>query len=69
MNATDIDGFNLSYAVTPDSFIEFIEMVVPELQRRGIFKREYRKGTLREKLYGDGQARLPESHPVNAYRR
>ncbi len=68
MNATDIDGFNLSYAVTPESFIEFIELVVPELQRRGIFKREYREGTLREKLYGEGRARLSVPHPGALHR-
>jgi alkanesulfonate monooxygenase SsuD/methylene tetrahydromethanopterin reductase-like flavin-dependent oxidoreductase (luciferase family) len=68
IEVTDIDGFNLCYAVTPESFTDFVDMVVPELQRRGVFKREYREGTLREKLYGHGRARLPESHPANAYR-
>jgi alkanesulfonate monooxygenase len=33
-----------------------------------VYKREYREGTLREKLYGPGRSRLPESHPANAYR-
>jgi FMN-dependent oxidoreductase (nitrilotriacetate monooxygenase family) len=66
---TDLDGFNLAYAVTPESFSDFVELIVPELQRRGIFKREYRPGTLREKLYGPGRARLPQNHPAAAYRR
>src|SRR5271170_5295446 len=64
---TDIDGFNLAYAVTPESFGDFVELIVPELQRRGVYKREYRPGTLREKLFGAG-ARLPENHPAAAYR-
>ena len=68
IETTDIDGFNLCYAVTPESFADFVDLVVPELQRRGVYKREYREGTLREKLYGPGRARLPESHPANAYR-
>ncbi len=68
MEATDIDGFNLCYAVTPESFSDFVELVVPELQRRGVYKRQYREGTLREKLYGAGRARLPENHPAHAYR-
>jgi len=68
IETTDIDGFNLCYAVTPESFADFVDLVVPELQRRGAYKREYREGTLREKLYGPGRARLPESHPANAYR-
>jgi alkanesulfonate monooxygenase len=65
---TDIDGFNLAYAVTPESFSDFVELIVPELQRRGVFKREYRPGTLREKLYGPGRARLPQNHPAAAFR-
>ncbi len=68
VNETDIDGFNLAYAVTPESFSDFVELVVPELQRRGVYKREYRPGTLREKLYGLGKARLPTSHPAAAFR-
>ncbi|HVN91443.1 MAG TPA: LLM class flavin-dependent oxidoreductase [Candidatus Binataceae bacterium] len=68
VNETDVDGFNLAYAVTPESFSDFVELVVPELQRRGIYKREYRPGTLREKLYGSGRSRLPRNHPAAAFR-
>src|SRR5262249_54437453 len=68
IEATDIDGFNLSYVVTPESFTDFVELVVPELQRRGVYKLEYGTGTLREKLYGSGRARLPQSHPAAMYR-
>jgi FMN-dependent oxidoreductase (nitrilotriacetate monooxygenase family) len=65
---TDIDGFNLSYIVTPESFVDFVELVVPELQRRSVYKLDYSPGTLREKLYGRGRARLPKNHPAAAYR-
>ncbi len=68
VNDTDIDGFNLAYAVTPETFIDIVDLLVPELQRRGIYKREYADGTLREKLYGTGNAHLPENHPAAAYR-
>ena len=61
---TDVDGFNLAYVVTPGTFTDFVDLVVPELQRRGAFKTEYAPGTFREKLYGPGRARLPESHPA-----
>ncbi len=61
---TDVDGFNLAYAVTPETFADFVELVVPELQRRGVYKTEYAPGTLREKLYGAGRARLPTTHPA-----
>ncbi len=56
VEATDIDGFNLAYAVTPESFEDFVELVVPELQRRGAYKHDYRAGTYREKLFGARRA-------------
>ena len=65
---TDIDGFNLAYAVTPETFEDVVDLVVPELQARGVYKREYAPGTLREKLYGAGRARLPAEHPAAAFR-
>lgn len=68
INETDVDGFNLAYIVTPESFSDFVELVVPELQRRGVYKQEYRPGTLREKLYGAGRARLAGNHPASSYR-
>lgn len=64
---TGVDGFNLAYAVSPESFVDFVDLVVPELQRRGVFKTEYAPGTLREKLYGPG-AQLPERHPARRHR-
>src|SRR5689334_2472685 len=51
---TDVDGFNLAYAMMPESFAEFVDLVVPELQKRGRYKRDYAPGTLSEKLYGQG---------------
>jgi long-chain alkane monooxygenase len=63
-----IDGFNLAYMVTPGSFIDFIDGVVPVLQQRGLMQREYQEGTLREKLLGAGHARLREPHPATRYR-
>ena len=58
---TGVDGFNLSRTVTPECFVDFGRLVVPELQSRGAFKTAYREGTLRDKLFGQG-ARLPASH-------
>ena len=69
LEATDADGFNLSYALMPESFTDFVDLAVPELQRRGVYKTEYRDGTLREKLFGVGRARLPDTHPATAFRR
>jgi FMN-dependent oxidoreductase (nitrilotriacetate monooxygenase family) len=64
---TDVDGFNLAYAVTPETFEDVVNLLVPELQTRGVYPRAYRPGTLREKLFGDGDY-LPSSHPAAAYR-
>ncbi|WP_072388405.1 LLM class flavin-dependent oxidoreductase [Hyphomicrobium sp. CS1BSMeth3] len=58
----DVDGFNLIVPIKPESMSDFVELVVPELQRRGMFKKEYGTGTLRDKLYGKG-AKTPANHP------
>jgi long-chain alkane monooxygenase len=68
LDETDIDGFNFSYAVTPGGYKDFADLVVPELQRRGVYKTDYAPGTLREKTFGPGQARLPASHPAARFR-
>ena len=65
---TDVDGFNLAYAVAPATFADFVDLVVPELQRRGRYKIDYAPGTLREKLYGSGRARLGSDHPAARFR-
>jgi FMN-dependent oxidoreductase (nitrilotriacetate monooxygenase family) len=59
---TDVDGFNLAYAVMPETYENIIDLLVPELQHRGVYKKEYRPGSLREKLFGQGPF-LPETHP------
>jgi FMN-dependent oxidoreductase (nitrilotriacetate monooxygenase family) len=64
---TDVDGFNFTYALAHDTFRDVVELLVPELQKRGVYKTEYRAGTLREKLFADGP-RLPDSHPAAQYR-
>jgi alkanesulfonate monooxygenase len=66
VDETGIDGFNLASAVMPKTFTDFVELVVPELQRRGRMKRAYAPGTLRDKLFG--RARLSGSHPPSAFR-
>ncbi len=62
-----VDGFNLVYSVTPGSFVDFIDAVVPILQARGLVQREYAPGPLRQKIFGD--PKLPNRHPAAAYRR
>ncbi|WP_275630337.1 LLM class flavin-dependent oxidoreductase [Pseudomonas sp. 273] len=57
---TGLDGFNLTRTVTPESYADFIDLVIPELQSRGAYKTAYAPGTLRDKLFG--QPRLPARH-------
>jgi hypothetical protein len=44
------DGFNITPTHLPAGCEDFVEMVVPELQRRGRFRTEYEGVTLRENL-------------------
>ncbi len=44
------DGFNIMPAVLPDQLELFVELVIPELQRRGLFRTDYQYSTLRENL-------------------
>lgn len=50
------DGFVVSPAFLPGSFSEFVESVIPHLQRKGLFRKAYEGSTLREHL---GLAELP----------
>jgi len=50
------DGFNILPAHFPGAFNDFVDLVVPELQRRGLFRHDYQGRTLRDHL---GLARVP----------
>lgn len=60
----DVDGFNIAHAHSPGTFQEFVEYVVPELQKRGIYRTEYEAVTLRENMFGKGRRFLQEDHPA-----
>jgi alkanesulfonate monooxygenase SsuD/methylene tetrahydromethanopterin reductase-like flavin-dependent oxidoreductase (luciferase family) len=44
------DGFNILPPYFPDAFDDFVQQVIPELQRRGLFRRSYSGNTLRSHL-------------------
>jgi long-chain alkane monooxygenase len=67
MDYADIDGFNIVYSITPGSFEDFVELVVPVLQERGLVRREYEDGTFRNNLFGRDQ--LSEEHPAKQVRK
>lgn len=62
-----VDGFNLIYATTPGTFVDFIEGVAPILKQRGLMQTEYGPGPLRQKIFG--HPTLPSRHPGAAFRR
>jgi long-chain alkane monooxygenase len=70
VDVTDLDGFNVHSNVTPESYEDFVELVIPVLQRRGLFRSSYdpQERTFRERLFGAGRSLLPASHPAAAYR-
>ncbi|MDE1992031.1 MAG: LLM class flavin-dependent oxidoreductase, partial [Rhizobiaceae bacterium] len=63
-----IDGFNLARTVAPESLRDFVDLVIPVLQERGLFKADYAEGTLRQKMFGGEDGRLPARHPAAAFR-
>lgn len=44
------DGFNIMPPILPTGLTDFVDLVIPELQRRGLFRTEYECRTLRENL-------------------
>ena len=61
VDRTGVDGFNLTYAIQPDTFVDVVDLVVPRLQARGRYRATYTDGTLRAKLFGRGD-RLSQAH-------
>ncbi len=61
-----VDGFNLARTVVPECIDDVVDLLVPILQERGVYKTAYGRGTYREKLFG--RARLPVSHAAAQYR-
>lgn len=66
----DVDGFNFKFATMPGTFDDIVELLVPELRRRGLFWEDYAVpgGTIRENLTGvPGNTRLPADHTGAQY--
>jgi FMN-dependent oxidoreductase (nitrilotriacetate monooxygenase family) len=62
-----VDGFNITYVTSPGTFADFVELVTPELQRRGLLREYDAVETLRSNLFGHGSY-LPDHHPARQYR-
>lgn len=61
-------GLLVGLPTRPGSLTDFVDHIIPILQDRGVAQREYREGTLRQKLFGNGD-RLSPDHPAATYRR
>jgi alkanesulfonate monooxygenase SsuD/methylene tetrahydromethanopterin reductase-like flavin-dependent oxidoreductase (luciferase family) len=66
----DLDGFNISYVTTPGTFEDVVELLIPELRRRGVYPEKGAKDglTAREKIYGVGQTGLRDDHVGSRYK-
>ncbi|WZH42084.1 luciferase-like domain-containing protein [Fusarium acuminatum] len=66
----DLDGFNVGYVTTPGSFEDLVELLIPELRRRGLYHDIPSDGsyTLRERVYGTGQSGLRGDHVGSQYK-
>ncbi|KAH9213729.1 luciferase-like domain-containing protein [Leptodontidium sp. 2 PMI_412] len=68
----DVDGFNLGYVTTPGTFEDVVDLLVPELRRRGLYPQAPEEDavplTAREKVYGAGQKELRSDHTGSRYK-
>jgi alkanesulfonate monooxygenase SsuD/methylene tetrahydromethanopterin reductase-like flavin-dependent oxidoreductase (luciferase family) len=65
----DVDGFNLGYVTTPGTFEDVVDLLVPELRRRGLYPEAPEEGlSAREKIYGKGQSKLRDDHVGSSYK-
>lgn len=69
VDISGVDGFNFTYAITPGTFEDLVELLVPELQRRELAWNDYPKDNLtyRENLFGiegEDPSFVKPSHPA-----
>ncbi|WP_256590994.1 MULTISPECIES: hypothetical protein [unclassified Pseudomonas] len=54
-------GYMLNQLISPGSLDDFVEWVIPALQKRGLYRTQPQTGTLRSRLNPEGGDRLPDS--------
>ncbi|KAK1659079.1 putative dibenzothiophene desulfurization enzyme A [Colletotrichum godetiae] len=67
----DLDGFNVGHVTSPGSFEDLVDLLVPELRRRGLYGHDGLLGdgiTLRERIYGADQRHLRNDHFGSRYK-
>ena len=69
VDEANLDGFNVAYVTTPGTFEDVVELLIPELRRRGAYPETVADDlTAREKVYGRGQAHLRDDHVGSQYK-
>ena len=63
-----VDGVQVMNALLPQSYEEFFDHLVPVLQDKGLMQKQYRPGTLRQKLFDAATPDISERHPAHGYR-
>jgi hypothetical protein len=58
----------VGYVTSPGSFEDLVDLLVPELRKRGIYGPKGESGTLRERVFGAGQKRLRDDHVGSQYK-
>lgn len=58
----DLDGFNIGHITTPGTWEDVVDLLVPELRKRGLYAPQDESGTMRERVYGPGNSRLRDDH-------
>ncbi|GGF40192.1 NtaA/DmoA family FMN-dependent monooxygenase [Subtercola lobariae] len=64
---TGADGFLIQPHMTPGTYDDFIDLILPILRERGLAPTEYSGNTLRQRLFGAG-AHLPDEHHGAGFR-
>ncbi|KAF4555400.1 Hypothetical protein D9617_2g053570 [Elsinoe fawcettii] len=69
IEVADVDGFNIGHVDTPGTFEDVVDLLIPELRKRGLYPDLQEEGlTAREKIYGRGQAALRDDHTGSKYK-
>ncbi|MCS5659171.1 MAG: NtaA/DmoA family FMN-dependent monooxygenase [Dehalococcoidia bacterium] len=64
-----VDGFVMHPMIQPQSHEELVDLIVPELQQRGLFRKTYESTTLRGNFSDTGNSLPHTDHPASSFRR
>jgi FMN-dependent oxidoreductase (nitrilotriacetate monooxygenase family) len=68
LQEVDADGFLVQPHVSPATYDDFIDLLVPELRRRGLLRPAPERSTLRARVFPDGGDHLPDTHIGASFR-